>query len=542
MSLMSQPAPPAWKRALLPGAFFLGILSCLALGCTPSSPDESGNKAKNKPGNKATTSPEVARPKQPSDPNDREIWEVAFMQGHRVGYNRYRRRPATYLGAPAIRIQQLVRLSVVRQGQPIEVDMKSDSYETPDGHLIAFNYSMNQGALPIRVEGRVEGDRLVMKTTAQGRVGERSIAWSVENGGLNAVEESLRRKPMTPGQARRVLALEPALDQIVPVAVTLTARRIESVALRADTEKLLRINAEFESPRGQKMEQVFWVDSSGEILKRFAPDLMLETYRSTKEEAIHPKAQARVDMIEISMVRIDRALPHPHATRRVRYRVQLDRDDPATRLPSGGAQQVRSIDPHTAEVTVLALRPEPGKTPAADADRPDPADLAPNEKIQSDDPVIVAMAQKATAGQTTPWSKAVALERYVHDWVEQKDFSQVFASASEVARSRQGDCTEHAVLLAALARAAGIPARVVAGLVYVEPRQAFANHMWTEVYVDGQWIPLDATLGQGGIGAAHLKINHSNLKDDSILDCLMDVAKLLGQTHIEILDVEPKEE
>ena len=75
-----------------------------------------------------------------------------------------------------------------------------------------------------------------------------------------------------------------------------------------------------------------------------------------------------------------------------------------------------------------------------------------------------------------------------------------------MAESREGDCTEHAVLLAALARACGIPARVAIGLVYVDQAGGFGYHMWTEMYLSGHWIPLDATLGQGGIGAAHLKL------------------------------------
>ena len=45
--------------------------------------------------------------------------------------------------------------------------------------------------------------------------------------------------------------------------------------------------------------------------------------------------------------------------------------------------------------------------------------------------------------------------------------------------------------------------------------QAFGYHMWTEVYVDKRWIPVDATLAAGGIGAAHLKIAQSNLQGAS---------------------------
>ena len=75
----------------------------------------------------------------------------------------------------------------------------------------------------------------------------------------------------------------------------------------------------------------------------------------------------------------------------------------------------------------------------------------------------------------------------------------------------EGDCTEHAVLLAALARSRGIPARVAIGLVYQPATQSFAYHMWNELWVGDHWFPLDSTLGRGEIGAAHLKLSDSNL-------------------------------
>ena len=79
-------------------------------------------------------------------------------------------------------------------------------------------------------------------------------------------------------------------------------------------------------------------------------------------------------------------------------------------------------------------------------------------------------------------------------------------------QNAKGDCTEHAVLLAALCRARGIPARVAIGLVYVSAAQGFGYHMWNEVWIDGGWIPLDATIARGGTGAAHLKLADSSLK------------------------------
>ena len=89
------------------------------------------------------------------------------------------------------------------------------------------------------------------------------------------------------------------------------------------------------------------------------------------------------------------------------------------------------------------------------------------------------------------------------------------------------------VFLAALARARGIPARLAVGLVYMEGTQSFGYDAWTEVYVDGRWIPLDATLAKGGIGAGHLKLGHGNLAGAAAYGALLPVIQVAGRLTIE---------
>ena len=112
------------------------------------------------------------------------------------------------------------------------------------------------------------------------------------------------------------------------------------------------------------------------------------------------------------------------------------------------------------------------------------------------------------------------------------------ATAADVAETVAGDCTEHAVLLAAVCRARGIPTRVAIGLVYSARDQGFAFHMWNEVWVEHRWVPLDATLGRGGIGAAHLKLAHSDLSLESADSAMLTVLQVINQLQLKILSVE----
>jgi hypothetical protein len=78
------------------------------------------------------------------------------------------------------------------------------------------------------------------------------------------------------------------------------------------------------------------------------------------------------------------------------------------------------------------------------------------------------------------------------------------------------------------------------GLIYADVRTGpvFAFHMWTEVWVSGRWHALDATLGLGHVGAAHLKISDQSWHDERSLTPLLPVVRVLGKLAIDVVRVE----
>jgi transglutaminase-like putative cysteine protease len=326
------------------------------------------------------------------------------------------------------------------------------------------------------------------------------------------------------------------LNQVAEVEMT--AKDFEKTSLLKGERELLRIEMVSRLPNGQQIEGVVWTDEKGETIKTSSQAMGLETYRVSKDEASAKSGEAELDLMATMMVRVAKRLPNSRKTTEVQYRAKLQDGDPSKTFVVGPSQAVRAVDDHTAVITVYAIEPNrAGGNRDAPADPPTDKDREPNHYIQSDDPVIVADAERAADGQTDPWRVALALERFVNREVKNKDYSQAFATASEVARSLEGDCTEHAVFLAALARARGIPARVVMGLVYLDDRQAFGYHMWNELYIGDRWIPLDGTLAGGGVAADHVKIASSNLHGATAFDAILPVVQILGQLRLEIVDV-----
>jgi hypothetical protein len=92
------------------------------------------------------------------------------------------------------------------------------------------------------------------------------------------------------------------------------------------------------------------------------------------------------------------------------------------------------------------------------------------------------------------------------------DAGIVMATASELISDRRATCMGYATLLAALARAAAIPSRIAMGYVYYGG--IWAGHAWTEMFVDGQWLPFDAAIYAPGVASAmRLSVGTSSLVD-----------------------------
>ena len=115
------------------------------------------------------------------------------------------------------------------------------------------------------------------------------------------------------------------------------------------------------------------------------------------------------------------------------------------------------------------------------------------------------------------------------DWVYRelaKEPTVSIPNALEVLQAKKGDCNEHTVLFNALARAAGIPAKTVVGVVYL--RGAFYYHAWSEVWL-GRWVALDSVLNQFPADVTHVKFLEGEI------DRQIDILQLIGNLKIEVL-------
>ena len=169
------------------------------------------------------------------------------------------------------------------------------------------------------------------------------------------------------------------------------------------------------------------------------------------------------------------------------------RDGSLPDLPQTPQQRFERIDASSARVILLGSSDR--EMAAAD---PGDAMLAASALLELEDPLLRELAAKPR--EATPSATAESLRRLVRGHLRNKDLRVAFASAAEAARTRQGDCSEHATLLCALLRIRGIPARIAVGLGHADrfggKSNVFAWHAWTQAWIDGAWVDLDATVAR----------------------------------------------
>jgi len=154
--------------------------------------------------------------------------------------------------------------------------------------------------------------------------------------------------------------------------------------------------------------------------------------------------------------------------------------------------------------------------------------IEPTVFVQSDHPKMIAAAKEIVGDETNAKLISDKISRWVSNNMH-ATFSARLTNSLEVLEHKEGDCTEHSMLYIGLARAAGLPAREVAGLIYVDrPRPGFYFHQWAKVWV-GKWIEVDPTFDQVIADATHIKLAEGDLFEQT------RILPVIGKLTVELL-------
>ena len=442
-----------------------------------------------------------------------------------------------------VRRSRETRLKLKRFGNDLSVSAHLETIETIDGLLQSWS---------------------LRRTSADGSTLQRSAAWDarrqaflIHGGAADPTKTELlqsRIQPRSPILSAWLAApslerpqqwssavLFPETSAIVDVEI----RQLSPQSLRLKDGTTIAVTRHDYWPANQpEFRSSIYYDSQLEVVLMEQPLLgrTLRFYRTDAATALGEENLKALDLQFLTALPLRRPLLSHEKKNSIRMMISVGKSEQIT-LPSSDFQAVEQTAANS--VVVKLTRPvatmdgaEP--TPLRRTTRPDQKFTKSSRWINSTDDSVRRMAVIGGGAVTDPHEKCKRLTSYIGSHLRLSAFSTSLRPASEVAKTKQGDCTEYAVLLAAVMRSEGVPSRIAVGFAYVPNPASFAPHMWTEAWIDGQWIPFDATLGGEVNPLTRLKVTDSALTDNVTNGTLLFIPLLnfLGRATVEILPEE----
>lgn len=478
-------------------------------------------------------------------PVNDESWYVVTIRGQQCGYLHEQTRTV----GDEVHSDSDTQIAIKRDAVTVKMRMERSYRETIDGKPLGFRAVQTLGTMPQTIEGVVKDGKISLTSSQPGGKFENSYDFDPDCLFSWGQMIQSHRHGLAPGTEYEVKTYDPSVKTNGPITMRVHIHGKDDVDVLGKTRSLHRLTSSLKIESSNvTVDSEIWVDDD------FTPiittvdlgPISMKMYRTTKEAALKEGAPPEMFLDTIISANSDVS----RDAQEVRYRIQLRPGGKNTLadFPDTDMQTFKRIDDRSAFITVRRTDWKTLKN-VVDAELTLPEAikpfLKPSAVCDSGYRKIKRMSIKASRPGEVPTTRADKMRKYVTDYISRKGLDVGFATATEVAETRGGDCTEHAVLLAAVARASGIPARGVGGLVGVPSSfrkdakgpMDFGFHMWTQVYIHGKWVDIDAAMRQTDCDPTHIALSIIPLGDGDMMGDVWNIIPMLGQLEIEIVKV-----
>ncbi len=463
-----------------------------------------------------------------------EDWLNLTLMGTKIGYAHIYMEKSQYEGEGAIRIRVETLMELKRTGTGLQLETTRVSYVGMDLVPRYFISTSNETGQEKRVEGTIENGIASLKTTLAGKTTQTQKQIPANTVFEQMIGYLVLQRGVRVGDAYTLHVFN--MDVMQPVETQVKVIREDQVAYDGEVKPVHVIDYMMDLMGGLKTTE--WLGHDGTTYRMEIGLMGLKMVLAKTDMQTALGEAGEVDVIINTKIFAQGPPPIGNAPH---FKAHL-------RLTEGELKKAIIVDDR--QKLTVDSDPRRGtleiKIPIVDAtkapnlpiqswDGHEPLDqfLKSTVYIQADHPAFRAKATEIINGETNAWKAAEKLCRWVHENIHDKNLKIGFGSATQTLASLEGDCTEHTVLLIALARSVGIPARVCAGLVF--QRDAFYYHFWPEVYV-GEWVAMEPTLGQLQADATHIQLAGSQLESDTMLEFGEGVMRTLNQLEIEVIE------
>ncbi|MBI3245632.1 MAG: transglutaminase domain-containing protein [Deltaproteobacteria bacterium] len=458
----------------------------------------------------APTLPSLASAPALTTQPKQEEWMGIYHQDHKVGYLQRQLSP-TATGYQWEEVWRL-RLRFLDTPQTIHTEIRADTDRS--FALTGFDFRLLSSGLTFHANGKVSNHKLDGQMTTGGETSPFAFPLQSPIYLPATTQMTLRGAPLQAGEERQFNIFNPLSMRTDPITVVVVGP--DTLTIKGKQHDTTKVRERFGDTT-----MYAWLDAEGKVVKEEAA-LGLVLLRESQQDALGGgwQEQGSLDLTTSAAIPVQHPLPHPRTLTSLRLR--LSSADDSLRFSFPPRQQ------HQDQVLTIAQEALPSlltyQLPQTDPSFAE--DLAPTPFLQSAHPRLVTQMQQILG----PERDALHVTRYLLNWTYstiEKTPTVGLPTALEVLDSKRGDCNEHAVLFTALARAAGLPARIAAGVVYLDG--AFYYHAWSEVWL-GQWVAVDPTFQQFPADATHVKFVEGGPEQH------MALLKTIGQIKLEVME------
>lgn len=467
--------------------------------------------------------PMFATPLDAARPLVGGTWYTVSILNQRIGYaHRLVEVDETHPDGPLLRTVQRMQARVQLRETGDLLEMESEIISVYDAdlrpqELVVIN---DEFGLVKQVRARVRDGVIDVMTEAGGRRTEETVPLPADFGSDLPLVMSILRGEAQVGDSIEFETFDPDLGRLDRHVMTIT-----DLETLGDGREVFVVTS-----RGRRLpvDIVTRIARDGTVVSFATPGVLnLEVVEASEEEALAVAAP----LILSGEVPTDRHIAD--ARRLEMLQVRISAGAPVAGLVADGPRQRVRRDGDSAVVTITRLAPGgPAVALPITGDQFQPY-LRPSRLAQVDDADIVALAREIVGDETDARRAAGLIVRWVYANMKKVRSEPRLISAREVLDQLSGDCTEHAILCGALAAAAGIPARMVAGIAYTQG--AFYYHAWNELYV-GEWVEMDPAWGEETVSAGHIKLVSGALDSEALARMALTAGRFLGNLEVEIMD------
>lgn len=413
---------------------------------------------------------------------DEKHWQRVMDGERKVGFLEHSRRTE---GGQVFE-SEVLTLELGKSGRRVTYKQRVETQSKTDGSLVRVLREARTREGHSRVEARVVGADLMVDIGPVKHAQSRTLSGAGAD--LKSDEFARAWRQAVGGGAPEAPLAFRSFDPVMAATVDVELSRLGGAdgphrirrRLRAGDEEFATIQAL--NPKGEVIEESLRMGG-----------LRLTLLGATEAEAMAPNEA--LDHVVGQFQKSPYRIPANGARAKIRY--GFDHGGRVPDIPVGGGQRSWTDGPTTWIQVCAECEIDAGtltESQRADA-------LKPTPWMNFEDSRLAARARRVTLGATEPSVIMRRLTNYVRGHMSAQRIDMLgYGSALEAFRSRRGDCTEYAVLLAAMGRAQGVPTRVVSGLVYSRyfegQRHVFVPHVWVHAWTGTGWQSFDAALGQ----------------------------------------------